>query len=72
MSKFVCAFGIIINTIGTLFTVWTIFATKASYVGTAAEHDNRPNEFPKEKRRVVGGFVLIFAGNALQIVSLFI
>lgn len=72
MSKVICCIGIILNTLGTLFTLWTIFATDPAYVGTALEHDNRWKESPKEKRRVIFGFVVIAIGNTFQIFSLFL
>lgn len=50
MNKVLLIIGIILNTLGTLLTLWTIFSTKASYVGTAAEQDSRHEHFPKEKR----------------------
>lgn len=72
MATILCAIGIIINTVGTLITLWKIFATKSSYVGTVAWYDNQSEEFPKEKRCVYVGFSLIVLGNILQIISLFI
>ncbi len=72
MNKITCIIGIILNTIGTLFTLWTVFATKAASVGTAWELDNRWKKFPMEKRRVVAGFIIIAIGNGLQILSLFL
>lgn len=72
MNNFFCLLGIILNTVGTLFTLWTVFSTKSSDVGTAAEHDNRHKTFPVEKRRIIIGFVVIVMGNVLQAVSLFL
>lgn len=61
--------GIVLNALGTLSTLWTIFATKSNMVGTAWEFDHRPEQFPKEKRRVVIGFIGIVIGSLLQIAS---
>lgn len=72
MKNTICTIGIIFNTIGTLLTLWTIFATKSSYVGTAEELDNRGKAFSKEKKNVIIGFVIIVIGNSLQIVSMYI
>ena len=72
MKNIICAAGIILNTIGTLLTLWTIFATKVSYVGTAEELDNRGKAFAKEKKKVIIGTIGIGIGNLLQVVSCFL
>ena len=58
--------GIIINTIGTILTLWTLISTKLDYVGTVAEYSNRPKEFQKEKRLAILGLIAITVGNTLQ------
>ena len=67
-----CTAGIIFNTVGTLLSLWTVITTSTKDYGTAAEIDDRPNRFPKEKRKVILGLALIFGGNILQIAALYL
>lgn len=71
MDKILSAIGILLSVFGTVLTLWTTFTTSIKYVGTCNEYINRPFEFPKEKRRVVIGVILIIIGGILQVVGLF-
>ena len=64
--------GIALNTLGTILTLWTIFATKTNMAGTVWEYDHCGEEFPKEKRRVIAGSICIVTGNLLQMISVFL
>ena len=72
MKSVLLVIGIILNTLGTLLTLWTIFSTKDSFIGTAAEYDSRHERFPTEKQKVIKGFVFIVLGNCLQILSIYV
>ena len=72
MENYLTVAGIAINTIGTVFTLWTILSTKISYVGTAMHHDNQANDFSEEKRRVKIGLIGIILGNILQVLGVFL
>lgn len=69
MSAIINTVGILLVAVGTIFTLWTVLATKKGYAGTHAEMGNRHKEFPKEKRRVIVGCVLIAIGSLLQIIG---
>ena len=63
--------GIVLAISGTILTLWTTFVTKAETAGTWGELADRPKTFPKEKRRVVLGCLLIALGGVFQIISQF-
>lgn len=63
--------GIVCSTVGTIFTLWTIFTTKADTVGTWGELKNRKENFIKEKNWVITGLCMIVIGAILQIIGLF-
>lgn len=71
IGNIVSILGIKLNTMGTLLTLWMIFRTRSSTVGTAGEYDSRRERFPKEKRLVILGFVIIVIGNLLQIIAVY-
>lgn len=72
MKNYLSVAGIVINTIGTVFTLWTILSTKTSCVGTAEQFDKQAYNFSKEKRRVIVGLVGIILGNILQVIGVFL
>lgn len=72
MKNYITVAGILINTIGTVFTLWTILSTKTSCVGTLGELDDRPKKFLKEKGRVIIGLIGIALGNILQVIGVFL
>ena len=71
-SKIVSSLGIMLATIGTVMTMWTILHTEEKVVGTFGEPIARREAFPMEKRRAVIGTVLIIVGGVLQIIGQFI
>ena len=71
IDKMLSAIGILLSVFGTVLTLWTTFTTSTKYVGTCDEYVNRPLKFPKEKRRVIIGVILIITGGILQVVGLF-
>ena len=72
MSKIVSVIGIILVMIGTIFSLWSILSTKATYVGTACWHDHQQESFKKDKTKVIIGTALIVAGSMFQIVGMFL
>lgn len=71
-GKIVNSIGIVLTVIGTVLTLWTVFITNPTSVGTWGEPLDRAKAFPKEKRRVIVGCSLIVLGGVLQIVSQFL
>lgn len=71
-ESYINALGIFLTTVGTVFTLWTVLMTHNEYAGTWNELSNRNKEFPKEKRRVVIGCIMIVIGGILQIIGQFL
>lgn len=72
LSSIINAFGILIATIGTVLSLWTVMTTKTEKAGTGEEQKERHEKFPKEKKKVIIGCVLICVGAILQIFGQFI
>ena len=72
IGKCLMAIGITISVIGTVFTLWTVMTTQSKTAGTWGELADRHKQFPKEKRRVIIGCVLIALGGAAQIAGQFL
>lgn len=64
-----CIIGIIMCTIGTVLSLWTILTTKIKKVGTCEQLDNAQESFKKEKTYVIRGCLLIIVGGILQIIG---
>lgn len=68
--------GIIINLIGTVFTLWSMISiTKEDmdYRRTAKYHDDGPEEeLTKQKHQVICGLIIISVGSIIQIISMWI
>lgn len=72
ISKVLISVGIMFSMIGTILTLWTTFSTSIKSAGTWSELANRHAKFPKEKRRVIIGTIVILIGGLLQIIGTFI
>lgn len=59
ISSVLNAFGMMIATIGTLLSLWTVLTAKTEKAGTWGELNERREEFLKEKKKVIVGCVLI-------------
>lgn len=70
--KVLTATGIVFSIVGTILTLWTTFLTSTKYAGTWNEMSNRHSEFPKEKKRIIIGAIVIAVGGVLQIIGLFL
>lgn len=70
--KVLTATGIVFSIVGTILTLWTTFLTSTKYAGTWHEMPNRHSEFPKEKKRIIIGAIVIAVGGVLQIIGLFL
>lgn len=70
--KALTATGIVFSIVGTILTLWTTFLTSTKYAGTWYEMSNRHSEFPKEKKRIIIGAIVIAVGGVLQIIGLFL
>ena len=70
--KVLTATGIVFSIVGTILTLWTTFLTSTKYAGTWHEMSNRHSEFPKEKKRIIIGVIVIAVGGVLQIIGLFL
>ena len=67
ISKLIVIFGIMLVAFGTILSLWTILSTKKKDYGTAGWYDSQPEEFAKEKNRVIKGTILIIFGSLFQI-----
>ncbi len=72
MASIINTIGIILVTIGTVSTLWTIMRTNPQSAGTWEALENEHKEFPKEQRIVKIGCGLIILGGIFQIVGQFI
>ena len=69
IEKVLCIIGIIMCTIGTVLSLWTILTTKIKRVGTWEQLGNAQESFKKEKTLVVIGCLFIIMGSILQIIG---
>ena len=72
LSSILNALGILLTTIGTVLSLWTVMTTKTEKAGTWGELKEKHEEFPKEKKKVIIGCILICIGAFFQIVGQFI
>ena len=72
MNKLLNSVGIVLSIVGTIITLWTLLTTKNSEAGTWGELAERHEKFPKEKKKVKIGIVVIAIGGILQIISQFV
>ena len=72
LSAWINASGIILTTVGTILTLWTIMTTDKKKAGTLGELEERHKVFPKEQRKVRIGCAVIGVGGLLQIVGQFL
>lgn len=72
MDKVLSAIGIVLVMIGTVFSLWSILATKSQYYGTCSWFSNLHDDFKKDKKKVIIGTFLIIIGSIFQIIGLFL
>lgn len=72
MDKILSAIGIVLVMIGTIFSLWSILATKTKYYGTCDWYSKLQDDFKKDKKKVIIGAILIIIGSVFQIVGLFL
>ena len=51
MSKIFTVVGIVMNLIGTIFSLWSVLGTRSSYVQTAGWYDHQQENFKKKKKK---------------------
>lgn len=61
--------GILLSTIGTILTLWTILTTDNKIADTYGELADRHKQFPREKRKAQLGCILIAVDGMFQIVA---
>lgn len=72
MQMIIGTIGIILSTVGTVWTLWSILVTPTKYVGTYEEMGNRNKDFKKTKKHTIAGIILIILGGILQGISLWL
>ena len=72
MAAIMNAIGIMMATIGTVFTLWTIIHINPQSAGTWDEQESRHEEFPREQMKAKIGCGLIIFGGILQLIGQFI
>ena len=72
MNKILSTIGIVLVTIGTIFSLWSVLGTRTEDYGTCGWISNLYDSFKKDKKKVIIGTILIVVGSIFQIVGLFI
>lgn len=72
MNTYINIGGIVLTSIGSVISLWSIMTTKTSFVGTCEYQRTEPERFSKEKKLVIIGCIFIILGAVMQIVSLFV
>lgn len=67
--KFFNISGIILSTLGTVFTLYNILSTNTRNVGTYGYLKNLQIDFTKQKNKTINGCLLIVFGSLLQIIA---
>lgn len=71
MGKFLSIIGIVFVMIGTIFSLWSILTTNTKDYGTCGWIANLQDNFKRDKKKVIGGTILIIIGSIFQISGLF-
>ncbi len=71
LASWINAIGILVTTIGTILTLWTIIRMDSKLAGTYEELKDRHKTFRKEQIKARVGCVLIAIGCLIQIVGQF-
>lgn len=62
--------GILLSTVGTVFTLYNVLSTNPKDIGTHGYYKKAGDDFKKQKSKTIKGCILIVIGGFLQILAL--